>query len=187
MASASACAGAAMSEFSHDKQPEPGGDERLARLQAENARLRAELRALREQVQQLQRRLGLDSSNSGKPPSSDGPAKPPAEKRTRSQRGRSGKPSGGQRGHPGTTLSQSETPDRILSHLPESCAQCGAELSADDIAGASPAAASAGLRFAPAAGLGGNRTSGARLPLRGLWQRDAGCVPGRRQRPGAVR
>ena len=83
-----------MSEFSHDRQSEPGG-ERLARLQAENARLRAELSALREQVQQLQRRLGLDSSNSGKPPSSDGPAKPPAEKRTRSQRGRSGKPSGG--------------------------------------------------------------------------------------------
>ena len=135
MASARACAGAVMSEFSHDKQPAPGGDERLARLRAENARLRAELSALREQVQQLQRRLGLDSSNSGKPPSSDGPAKPPAERRTRSQRGRSGKPSGGQRGHPGATLSQSETPDRVVSHLPPSCAQCGTALSADDIAG----------------------------------------------------
>lgn len=142
-------AGAAMSEFSHSKQHATEVDKRLAQLRAENAQLRAEnsvlraenaelraeLIALREQVQQLQRRLGLDSSNSGKPPSSDGPAKPPAGQRTRSQRGRSGKPSGGQRGHPGATLSQSETPDRVLSHLPESCAHCGAELSAEDIAG----------------------------------------------------
>ena len=126
-----------------------GEDQRLAQLQAENARLRAEngqlnaenarlraeLAALREQVQQLQRRLGLDSSNSGKPPSSDGPAKPSAGPRTRSQRGRSGKPSGGQRGHPGATLSQTDRPDRIQTHLPESCADCGAELSADDIEG----------------------------------------------------
>ena len=136
------CAGVAMAEFSHDKQHVPDGDERLAQLQAENAELQAEnaelqaeLIALRAQVQELRRRLGLDSSNSGKPPSSDGPAKPPAEKRTHSQRGRSGKPSGGQRGHPGTTLSQNETPDRIVSHLPSSCGQCGAALSADDIAG----------------------------------------------------
>ncbi len=131
-----------MAECSHDKQPAADRDKWLAqlqaetaRLQAENAELRAELVAVRAQVQQLQRRLGLDSSNSGKPPSSDGAAKPPAEHRTRSQRGRSGKPSGGQRGHSGATLSQSETPDRIVSHLPESCAQCGAGLSAEDIAG----------------------------------------------------
>ena len=52
-----------------------------AQLQAENAQLQAELAALREQVQ---RRLGLDSSNSGKPPSRDGPAKPSAGPRTRS-------------------------------------------------------------------------------------------------------
>jgi len=124
-------------------------DERLVQLQAENAQLRAEnaqlkaaiaqlqaeLAALWEQVQELQRRLGLDSSNSGKPPSSDGPAKPSAGQRTRSQRGRSGKPSGGQRGHKGATLSQTDTPDRIQTHLPESCADCGAELTADDIAG----------------------------------------------------
>ncbi len=124
-------------------------DERLAQLQAENAQLRAEnaqlkaaiaqlqaeLAALWEQVQELQRRLGLDSSNSGKPPSSDGPGKPSAGQRTRSQRGRSGKPSGGQRGHQGATLSQTETPDRIQSHLPESCADCGAELTTDAIEG----------------------------------------------------
>ena len=33
------------------------------------------------------------------------------------------------------TLSQTDTPDRIQTHLPESCADCGAELTADDIEG----------------------------------------------------
>ncbi len=113
-----------------------------AQLRAEKARLRAlqeeltkQLQSLREQVQGLQRRLGLDSSNSGKPPSSDGPAKPPAAQRTRSQRGRCGKSAGGQRGHKGATLSQTDTPDRIQAQLPSSCADCGAEVSADAIEG----------------------------------------------------
>ena len=124
-----------MPEQSHSEQREAGGDERLAQLQAENARLRADLAALRQQVQELQRRLGLDSRNSGKPPSSDGPGKPPAGKRTRSQRGRSGKRSGGQPGHKGATLCQTETPDRIETHLPPRCAACGAPLAAQDAEG----------------------------------------------------
>ena len=61
-------AGAAMAEFSHGKQQVAGGGDLLAQLQAENAQLRAELSALRTQVQELQRRLGLDSSNSGRGP-----------------------------------------------------------------------------------------------------------------------
>ncbi len=111
-------------------------------LEAENARLQAlheeltrQLQSLREQVQALQRRLGLDSSNSGKPPSSDGPAKPAAAKRTRSQRRRSGKRSGGQPGHKGATLSQTDTPDRTQVHLPSGCRECGAALSAADVEG----------------------------------------------------
>ena len=39
------------------------------------------------------------------------------------------------RGHPGSTLSQTDRPDRIRTHLPESCADCGEELTADDIEG----------------------------------------------------
>ena len=62
---------------SHSEQRETGGADRLSQLLAENTQLR-------QLVEQLQRRLGLDSSNSGKPPSSDGPAKPPAQQRTRS-------------------------------------------------------------------------------------------------------
>ncbi len=59
-------------------------------------------------IAELERHLGLNSSNSGKPPSSDGLKKPP---RTSSLRQPSGKNPGGQRGHRGETLRRSETPD----------------------------------------------------------------------------
>ncbi len=111
---------------SHSEQRETGGDDRLSQLLAENAQLRAEIAQLRQLVEQLQRRLGLDSSNSGKPP---------AQQRTRSQRGRTGKRPGGQPGHKGVTLRQTDTPDRIETHLPPSCADCGAPLAASDTEG----------------------------------------------------
>ena len=76
---------------------------------------------------ELERHLGLNSSNSGKPPSSDGLKKPA---RTRSLREPSGKPRGGQKGHPGETLRQVMTPDVVIDHYPENCADCGAALTA---------------------------------------------------------
>ena len=122
-----------------DEPPLADGDEHLAELQADNARLRAEIAKLgtentelRQRLEELERRLGLDSSNSSKPPSSDGPSKPPVAQRTRSLRGRSGKRSGGQPGHRGETLCRTDTPDRIEDHLPASCCGCGAPLAAAD-------------------------------------------------------
>jgi len=87
----------------------------IAALRAENERLRAENAGLTARLAELERRLGLNSGNSGKPPSSDGLKKPP---RVRSLRGPTGKPTGGQPGHPGKTLRRTETPDATIDHYP---------------------------------------------------------------------
>ena len=94
-------------------------------LQAENAVLRSENAALIGRLAELERRLGLNSSNSGKPPSSDGLKK---RLRVSSLREPSGKKSGGQKGHPGETLRRTETPDATIHHYPEVCAGCGEPL-----------------------------------------------------------
>jgi transposase len=96
----------------------------IAALRAENAVLRAENVALTARVAELERRLGLDSRNSGKPPSSDGLTKPP---RVSSLREPSGKTTGGQPGHSGKTLRRTETPDATINHYPAACAACGAQ------------------------------------------------------------
>jgi transposase len=87
------------------------------------ASLRAEIFGLRTEVAELRRRLGLDSSNSSKPPSSDGLRKKP--RISGSLRGRSGKPSGGQKGHDGGTLRQVADPDDAVRHEACACGHCG--------------------------------------------------------------
>ncbi len=76
--------------------------------------------------------MGLNSSNSSKPPSSEGLRKPRKPRRGQSPRGGSDKPSGGQPGHPGTTLRQTADPDHIETHRPARCAVSGAPLTAAD-------------------------------------------------------
>lgn len=76
-------------------------------------------------IAELERRLGLNSGNSGKPPSSDGLKKPV---RISSLRAKSGKKSGGQQGHPCKTLRQTAISDATIDHFPETCAGCGAAL-----------------------------------------------------------
>jgi transposase len=102
-----------------DSQPQPTWEELIALVQAQAA----ENAALKARIAELERRLGLNSANSGKPPSSDGLKKPP---RTRSLREPSGKKPGGQKGHKGETLWQVAEPDSIVDHFPASCAACGA-------------------------------------------------------------
>lgn len=89
------------------------------------ATLRAENAALKARMAELERRLELNSSNSGKPPSSDGLKKPA---RVRNLRERSGKKPGGQMGHKGETLRQVTDPDVVIDHYPPACSTCGVGL-----------------------------------------------------------
>lgn len=97
----------------------------IALLLAQEARHAAEMAAMQARIAELERRLSLNSGNSGKPPSSDGLKKPV---RVSSLRAPSGKKPGGQKGHPGETLCRTETPDAIIDHYPPACAWCGALL-----------------------------------------------------------
>ena len=65
-----------------------------------------------------------DSSNSSKPPSTD----ISTPKRNQSLREKSGKKSGGQIGHQGTTLKQVSNPDEIVKIEPHYCKDCGCSL-----------------------------------------------------------
>lgn len=75
------------------------------RYQAQAARIEE----LEAKIEELEARLKKDSSNSSKPPSSDGLAKRPRNNGT-SLRSKSGKKAGGQAGHEGRPLQQTDTP-----------------------------------------------------------------------------
>lgn len=90
--------------------------EKLERLEAENAELR--------------RRLGRDSTNSDRPPSSDGYRKRPV----RPGLPKAGKRRGGQPGHRGRTLERVAHPDHRVVHLPQRCCGCGRVFSAHEAA-----------------------------------------------------
>ena len=96
--------------------------ERIKELEKENANLRLLVEDLLAKVNKLQNRK--NSNNSSIPPSKDGNR----PKKTKSLRKKSGKKPGGQKGHPGTTLSMTGTPDIIVEHKPKICINCGSEL-----------------------------------------------------------
>jgi transposase len=124
-------------------------DDDVAGLRAANARLRellgerdaeiaalraqlAELDELREQVAELRAqvaglaaRVGQNSRNSSRPPSSDGLGRP-APKSLRKKTGR--KP-GRPKGQPGATMQLTDHPDRVVRHEPFCCGRCGKDLS----------------------------------------------------------
>ena len=103
--------------------------ERDALIVGQAARI-AELEAV---ATELRARLGQNSHNSSKPPSSDGYSKSPAGKNKRSLRRRSGGRPGGQPEHPGHHLERREVPDEEIVHPLSRCDECGADLSAEPI------------------------------------------------------
>ena len=80
---------------------------------------------LEAEIAELKRRLGMNSTNSSKPPSSDSPFTKPTPK---SLRRRSGRKPGGQPGHPGSTLALVADPNERRRHEPGPCTGCGADL-----------------------------------------------------------
>lgn len=103
----------------------------LAVLQAEVSELRERAAGLEAQVAELAVRVGQNSRNSSKPPSSDGLAKPAPK----SLRGKSGRKPGRPKGQPGVTMQLSDSPDRVVRHEPACCAGCSADLAGAQEAG----------------------------------------------------
>src|SRR5450755_3972537 len=96
--------------------------DRIAELEAAVVQQREQIALLVERVRDLEARLAKDSHNSGKPPSSEGLARP--VRKTKSLRTPSGKRSGGQLGHRGETLRLVAVPDEMVEHRPAVCASC---------------------------------------------------------------
>jgi transposase len=107
----------------------------VERLFAQLADYQEQLRSQQEtiasltaRVEKLEDRLAKNSRNSSKPPSSD--TTKPKPKSLSRQRSAKTKP-GGQKGHPGRTLSLMENPDRVVVHglrEEEGCEGCGGSL-----------------------------------------------------------
>ena len=105
-----------LSQLSHAQK-----DELIMALFAQVQALLLNQALLHQRIEQLEARLSLNSANSSKPPSSDGLRKPaPKALRIAGQR-----PSGGQKGHAGSTLRTSERVDAVIEHKgTEVCATC---------------------------------------------------------------
>lgn len=98
-------------------------------LVARVVELSALVESLTGQVAELNRRLGMDSRNSSKPPSSDDPSR--GARKASSIRTKTGRKQGGQAGHAGAGLSMVAHPDVTERVEPDVCADasCGRELS----------------------------------------------------------
>jgi transposase len=88
------------------------------------------IKILEKENAELNARLNKNSHNSSKPPSSDG-----LRKKTKSLRKKSGKKSGGQKGHEGHTLKSNPNPDKIEILKVNECPHCENDLSNAPIIG----------------------------------------------------
>lgn len=81
------------------------------------------LSMMESRIKELEGMLKKDSSNSHKPPSSDG-----YKKKVQNNREKSDRKSGGQLGHEGRTLQMVENPDKVIEHKVGCCVHCAADL-----------------------------------------------------------
>jgi transposase len=102
----------------------------IKQLSAQVQQLSAQVQQLTARVHELEAQLAKNSTNSGKPPSSDGLKKKPKSLREHSEK----KP-GGQPGRQGKTLSAVDDPDHIIIHTPLKCAGCGHSLAGVEVSG----------------------------------------------------
>ncbi|MGB3438973.1 MAG: DUF6444 domain-containing protein, partial [Actinophytocola sp.] len=86
-----------------------------------------------ERIAELERRLGRDSTNSSRPPSSDALWDKKAAKR-RSSRSRSGRKPGKQPGASSSSRSLIDDPDEIVVLEPECCRGCASPLAEASVA-----------------------------------------------------
>lgn len=96
-------------------------DKTIETLQEEVRVLKDVIAAQAARIVELEARLNKDSTNSNKPPSSDGPRK----RVVKNNRVRSGKPSGGQLGHTGSTKPLNPSPDTTVELTPKTECECG--------------------------------------------------------------
>lgn len=109
-----------LSELSHSEK-----DDLIRSLWSMLESQAKQIAALQSQVAELQSKLNKNSRNSSKPPSSDGLNKPAPK----SLRVAGKNPTGGQKGHAGSTLRQATQPDKIVVHgIPDQCQACQQEL-----------------------------------------------------------
>jgi transposase len=78
-----------------------------------------------ERVKVLEERVNLDSNNSSKPPSSNGPGKLNRAQRRASDRKRGAQP--GHKGHSRATLDEAEV-DRLVDCKPDAVCECGGQV-----------------------------------------------------------
>jgi transposase len=125
--------------------------EQVEQLQAENASLMARVQILEAELEKLRREMSRNSSNSGKPPSSDtlteraGQAE---ERLSRAERRRQAREKakkfmaervlrrpGKQPGTTGAALAKVSRPDHSVAHVVEQCRGCGQSLEGAEVVG----------------------------------------------------
>jgi len=98
----------------------------LCEVLEQNEQLTKKNEELSKYIKKLEGQLAKNSRNSSKPPSSDGLKKP--KPKPKSLRKKSGRKSGGQKGHQGKTLCMVEKPDYTITYAVNQCQSCAGSL-----------------------------------------------------------